>query len=76
MQPCSVNSSHRTDGGGQLSGSQLTGWGTTATNRVPGLQIGERPREVAQRVAPDKEGATDKQCLGDSDFKPGQMVLA
>ena len=34
--------------GGQLSGSQLTGWGTTATTRVPGLRIGERPREVAQ----------------------------
>jgi len=29
---------------GQLSGSQLTCWGTMATTRVPRLRIGERPR--------------------------------
>jgi len=30
--------------GGQLSGSQLTGRGTTAATRVPRWRIGERPR--------------------------------
>jgi len=48
--------------GGQLSGSQLTGWGTTAATRVPRWRIGKRPRK---RVAPDKEGVADQQCLGE-----------
>jgi len=40
-----------------------TCWGTTAATRVPRLRIGERPREWHKRVAPDKEGVADKQCL-------------
>ena len=40
----------------------LASWDTTAATRVPRLRIGERPR-MDKRVAPDKEGAADKQCL-------------
>ena len=41
----------------------LASWGTTAATRVPRLRIGECPREWTRAVAPDKEGAADKQCL-------------
>jgi len=61
------NTKHRItqslDCGGQLSGSQLTGWGTTAATCVPRWWIGEHPRK---RVAPDKEGVADQQCLGEA----------
>ena len=40
----------------------LASWGTTAATRVPRLQTGT-PSRMDKRVAPDKEGAMDKQCL-------------
>jgi len=43
----------------------LVSWGTTAATRVPRLRIGRgTPSRIDKRVAPDKEGAADKQCLG------------
>jgi len=39
----------------------------------PHPQVADRgmPLRTVKRVAPDKEGAADKQCL--ADFKPGQV---
>jgi len=52
-------------GGGQLSGSQLTWRGTTAVGGHPRPQVADKgtPPSMDKRVAPDKEGAVDKQCL-------------
>ena len=44
----------------------------------PQVAVRGTPSSMDKRVAPDKEGAVDKQCLGEgnSDFKPGQIELA
>jgi len=44
---------------------QQTCRGTTAATRIPRWRMGKRPREWHKRVALDKEGVADQQCLGE-----------